>query len=44
MSSKRDQRQRYETPKLKTFGSVRNLTVGSGAQGADDRFVMTMMA
>ncbi len=44
MSAKQEERRLYETPKLKTFGSVRNLTGGSGAQGADDRFTMTMMA
>ena len=35
---------KYTTPKLKVFGSVRNLTGGSGGRAADGALGMTMMA
>ena len=34
----------YETPRLVEYGSVRNLTGGSGAQGSDGGVSQTMMA
>lgn len=34
----------YQAPRLTRFGSVRNLTGGSGAQGSDGGTTMTMMA
>ncbi|UYV15875.1 lasso RiPP family leader peptide-containing protein [Porphyrobacter sp. ULC335] len=33
----------YETPRLVEYGSVRNLTGGSGASGSDGGGSMTMM-
>ena len=34
----------YEAPRLIEYGSVRNLTGGSGAQGSDGGTTMSMMA
>ncbi len=42
-SSDRNGKKEYVAPRLTSFGSVRNLTGGSGGQGADGALGMTMM-
>ncbi len=41
--TKSDKKAVYKAPKLKDFGSVRNLTGGSGGMASDAGGLMTMM-